>query len=952
MVSGVAKFSSNDTVKKIYEVLTATTPKKIDIKNYSIESIQNDLSRTWFFINTSKQQILISVHFGLNTITGNDKDKPKMYMRQKQIYTLLNAIVDIIRTKPESPYKTYDIIFSGDFNVNMLEPFPIDIKPTFLQCASVPGQKTFIYTSRNNAPSAFGDNKGGYNPTNIDFTIFYPKVPISAAPPPTISSATSTCNHDMCAEYNKGLKSTPPLKDGACHSVMLFKTKNPDKYWSLLGKEESGYYAQLMNMVGGKIDKKFKVTSDNYYCIIDNMIREIQEEAKIGLSVADFNNIFKKEPTDTSKTSVKDYFLFQKTNYSDKSSNKIISSYSYIFYGLMGEYNTEDELRRAITPYIEKVKEAYNTKSLPHEQHEMMYLNLIDFDYNAYNDNGNSYYEKQFNKSNLPKEQTFLIIDNTDNIKPSITNKFKYDNSKDYISSYAASNFASNFASNTNIKIDELKKDGIIYQIPIPGSVAPAPSPSSINDIIPMTLTPQNKDKYFSELADNYDTYRKKQPNIDIIVDKEYVVTELNKLYTKKYYRLLNDIYYLNNTYPPTNTSPPLIFELIVYYSKGSYDSLIEYFTKKEADNVETYLQNKSNMDEIILEINKKIENVSETNTKEILSSFYKFLLETKRIDILNYILSDHDYASKFSGVIRPYYMNILNNERADNDKLLKEFKYVFKQAYGDGNCFYNSAGMQLITSVDYKTYNKLDRFSNEWRKIQYEKQTQIRNELSVYLKKIYSKIKDNANIQSNQLDYIKYLKNNGPNFDNVSQIETPISDKYWGTDDELYYIALLYNCFIIIIPPNSKSLRTINFNNNIDIDKDTVDNIVGKLINPIETNIIASSVPKIITKMKSLNKQIIVMIGGGEHWDYAIPEQLNQSGGSNTIPPKSTPILNYISKSTIKITSNKKPNKRTKTKKHENKITHKLKDSINATTTKNKKKTRKHIHKNTVITK
>ena len=298
--------------------------------------------------------------------------------------------------------------------------------------------------------------------------------------------------------------------------------------------------------------------------------------------------------------------------------------------------------------------------------------------------------------------------------------------------------------------------------------------------------------------------------------------------------------------------------------------------------------------------------------------------------------------ASLFSGVIRPYYENVLNIERVDNKKLLDQFNYVFKSAYGDGNCFYNSAGMQLIKQlVDYKTYNKLDRFSEEWWKIQYEKQTQIRNELSAYLKKIYSKIKDNAKIQSNQLDYIKYLKNNGPNFDNVSKIETPISSKYWGTDDELYYIALLYNCFIIIIPPKSKSLRTINFNNNIDIDKDDVDNIVDNLIDPNEKNITASSVPQIITEMKNLNKQIIVMIGGGGHWDYAIPEQLNQSGGSNTIVSKPIPT----SKSTIKITSNKKHNKQartntnTKTRKHENKITHKLKDSINATTTKNKNK-------------
>ena len=297
----------------------------------------------------------------------------------------------------------------------------------------------------------------------------------------------------------------------------------------------------------------------------------------------------------------------------------------------------------------------------------------------------------------------------------------------------------------------------------------------------------------------------------------------------------------------------------------------------------------------------------------------------------------------------------------------MKEFKYVFKQAYGDGNCFYNSAGMQLIKSVDYKTYNKLDRFSEEWWKIQYTKQTQIRNELSAYLKKIYLKIQNNEKFKTSKLNYIKYLRTNGQNFDNVSKIETPISGKYWGTDDELYYIALLYSCYIIIIPPNSKIFRTIFFNNDLNVDTNTVDTIVDKLMDPIEKNITALDVERIITEMTGLKKQIIVMIGGGGHWDYAIPEQLNQGGGgSNTISPKSTPISNTISntisKSTIKITSNKKPNKRTRTKtktgkgtkKHANKITHKLKDSINATatTTKNKKKTRKHIHKNTVIAK
>jgi len=98
-----------------------------------------------------------------------------MYERQQQIYILLNTVVSYFRQDPV--YRDYDIVFSGDFNINLLQPFPTDVPPTFLKCNSVAGQQTFIYTSKNNAPSSFGgENEGKYNRTNIDFTVFYPKV--------------------------------------------------------------------------------------------------------------------------------------------------------------------------------------------------------------------------------------------------------------------------------------------------------------------------------------------------------------------------------------------------------------------------------------------------------------------------------------------------------------------------------------------------------------------------------------------------------------------------------------------------------------------------------------------------------------------------------------------------------------------------------------------------------
>ena len=110
----------------------------------------------------------------------------------------MNAIVDIIRSIPSSetelyPYHNYDIVFSGDFNVNMLQRFPQGVKypdpdgklmePYFFKCVKVPGQKTIISTTKDNYPSAFAteSNTNNYNTTNIDFSVFYPALVESAS---------------------------------------------------------------------------------------------------------------------------------------------------------------------------------------------------------------------------------------------------------------------------------------------------------------------------------------------------------------------------------------------------------------------------------------------------------------------------------------------------------------------------------------------------------------------------------------------------------------------------------------------------------------------------------------------------------------------------------------------------------------------------------------------------
>ena len=144
-------------------------------QKYATDDFEKDFSSLWFFINETKKQILISVHFPLdpNRLTYTDE-------RQDEIYSLLNSIVTFIRLSKYPvmiPYRDFDIVFAGDYNINMLERLPNNIRPVFLRCNSVPEQETLIYTSKDNAPSSFGgENKGEYNPTNIDFAIYYPQV--------------------------------------------------------------------------------------------------------------------------------------------------------------------------------------------------------------------------------------------------------------------------------------------------------------------------------------------------------------------------------------------------------------------------------------------------------------------------------------------------------------------------------------------------------------------------------------------------------------------------------------------------------------------------------------------------------------------------------------------------------------------------------------------------------
>jgi hypothetical protein len=197
LIVGLKNYFSNDEAATIFtDIMNMLIQKKI--KNYDDSTIKKDCSRLWFFVNTKNKQILVSTHLQLN-----EKNTPKMYERQQQVYILLNTVVSYFRQN--ASYRDFDIVFSGDFNINMLQPFPTDIRPTFLKCNSVAGQQTFIYTSKNNAPSSFGgDNEGKYNPTNIDFALFYPK------PNPKISSTPKMVGFVATSPPGSSKTSPPP----------------------------------------------------------------------------------------------------------------------------------------------------------------------------------------------------------------------------------------------------------------------------------------------------------------------------------------------------------------------------------------------------------------------------------------------------------------------------------------------------------------------------------------------------------------------------------------------------------------------------------------------------------------------------------------------------------------------------------------------------------------------
>jgi hypothetical protein len=322
--------------------------------SYDIEVNTPDLKRVMCYIVKSTTTIFFNVHFAFG--------KSFIFKRQSELYNFMNAIVYSIRSIPSSnkelyEYQNYDIVFTGDFNVNMLQRFPQDIKrfgypdgnmiPIFFTCNYIKEQKTIISTTYNNLATAraTNDDTENYNLTNIDFSIFYPRIgdagttPIAVEPqtpmpkkqtlpvgpgspgkstptplppkvvsgePPYITKSNEllsadpsvpncACGHMICKRFQILKNQNMVRLPGGLHSVMIFesandKTPTSKNFRILLGKElktekkksdKSDKYTFYCMNTIGGTADHKSLDKNCEICIIKNLIDEINEEAKL-----------------------------------------------------------------------------------------------------------------------------------------------------------------------------------------------------------------------------------------------------------------------------------------------------------------------------------------------------------------------------------------------------------------------------------------------------------------------------------------------------------------------------------------------------------------------------------------------------------------------------------------------------------------------------------------------
>ena len=247
----------------------------------------------------------------------------------------------------------------------------------------------------------------------------------------------------------------------------------------------------------------------------------------------------------------------------------------------------------------------------------------------------------------------------------------------------------------------------------------------------------------------------------------------------------------------------------------------------------------------------------------------------------------------------------------AGPDQLLKAVNYVKQKSNCDGNCFYNSIGMlsseYMVEQKKYKEYVVMS--SKDQYKIQFREQSRVRTELTEFLTKIYELI--NGKVDMNTREYknspiLKYIIRNGKKkFKYVSKIYRSVGDRYYGSDEEIYFASLLYLQPIITVIGISnitvfnifdwetysiedKSGNHVLFKEYIKKSEDEIreDGIQGVINFLIEKNRQYSYNTAETSKFLLDKPTSYFLVGGRGHWVYAVNEGLlkKESAGTGAV--------------------------------------------------------------------
>jgi len=870
--SGEKIFSNNDAETVFNAIISMV--KNQNIQKYDETFITKDCLRLWFFVNTKNKQILTSTHLSLD-----EENTPKMYVRQRQIYILLNTVVSYFRQ--DSVYAYYDIIFSGDFNINLLQPFPTDVQPTFLKCTSVAGQQTFIYTSKNNAPSSFGgENEGKYNPTNIDFTVFYPKVGPSASLPevshvlPIHGIIKRATVEEFKQAHANGVKTGNKIPGGVDDTITYkvdgsnFETalkeinagqKKTDWMWYIFpsdlptqtrcstffrigpdaNKDEIG-----KNTITIPVYLKDKVLMKNYMTITEALYDKVEDMLVPGGE--DENKKFKE--------------ILKKIMVSDNDYSKLRKSIQN-FYNPLKEIlsqPTEPSQFMQGIKFLEKMNRlnfmlnGINDESLYLSMDDSKIKSLINCDSTSGSGSGSG---KQITEKNLKKIQNFLN---------NIYNKKLYYILNDlcYFKDYKIGkqhcfiqDLLSNGYGNTNLlenmrllTTQEFNREYLAETDDEKSKIA--------------TLI-SSKDTYLSSIDDaKYTDYNGKT------IDKKMVDDILGFLYDSERYSLY--LYLIDDKQPQPVEGKKIIVSL--------YSTVIS----QNNDKVESVFSNLTT---------NLVTSISPENTEnsKLMESLKKVATATA---------AGEATAPAGEAATAP----------AGPKQLLQAVKYVKQSSNGDGNCFYNSIGMlsskYMVTQEEYNKYLTMN--LDQQCDIQFQEQSRVRQELTEFLTKIYELVNGKVDMDSSEYKnstILKYIIRNGKGdkkFKYVRKISKMVGEKYYGSDEEIPFASLFYLQPIITVTGISgvtvfnifdwetysiedKDGNRVLFKEYIEKSKDEIgeDGIQG-VIDFLITKDIQHSYDIDDTSKFLLDKPgSYFLVGGRGHWSYAVNVGLLEKGAA-----------------------------------------------------------------------